>query len=166
MQTLQHIMAHRGACATRSNARWHPYTPPRQIGSAGTSAASTPNHAALLLSSHHHCVDNNHLITPASSVYTISPASSSFSQSPHPSSSDSQLVLPQAPKPQPAPKVPPAKANYVESLVDQAVKNLSDIWRPSRASPSSTPSFPGKAPRRPQSPSVGAQFAGVLASKD
>ncbi|KAH8119276.1 hypothetical protein DFH11DRAFT_1493145, partial [Phellopilus nigrolimitatus] len=123
-------MAHRGAGATRSNARWHPYTPPRQMGAAGASAASTPNYAALLPSSHHHCADNNYLITPASSVYTISPASSSFSQSPHPSSSGSQLALPQAPKPQPVPKAPPAKANYVASLVDQAVKNLSDIWRP------------------------------------
>ncbi|KAI5123700.1 hypothetical protein M0805_001726 [Coniferiporia weirii] len=131
MQSLQHTMAHRGAGATRTNTRWHPYTPPRAPGVLA-SGASTPNHVPLLSSASQHIPsqEHNYLITPASTVYSISPASSSFSQSPHPLSSSSRQATLRAPKPLSVQKAHPAKANYVATLVDQAVKSLTDIWRP------------------------------------
>ncbi|THH09381.1 hypothetical protein EW145_g2060 [Phellinidium pouzarii] len=81
MQSLQHSMAHRGVGATRTNSRWHPYTPPRPTGVLAS--AARPSQA-----------------------------------------------VPRIQKSLPVPKMQSAKANYVASLVDQAVKSLNDIWRP------------------------------------
>ncbi|KLO14634.1 hypothetical protein SCHPADRAFT_927776 [Schizopora paradoxa] len=130
MQTLQQTMSHRGAGMTRTHARWHPYTPPR------TSASNTPNYvhrsvptpsSAVGSTSQH---DASYLITPASSVYSISPASS-FSSSPHASSSAPALL-----KTIPGAKPPTSsKPPFVASLVEQSVKSLTEIWRPEYVPP-------------------------------
>ena len=121
MQALPHSMAHRSAAASRTNARWHPYTPPRASG------ASTPGYGMLAPSSctPHHSIqqqnsqDHPYLITPASSVCSVSP----LSQSPHPlasTSSCSQIhtstQIPQT-RTLPVPNAQTVKANYVASLV-------------------------------------------------
>ncbi len=145
MQTLQQTMTHRGAGVTRTHTRWHPYTPPRP------SASNTPNYAHLRsvptasssagLST---TQDASYLITPASSMYSISPSTSTFSSSPRASSSGFQLLktIPGAKAPT-APK-PPFGTGLVGELkgysrfafhfnifgTDQAVKSLTEIWRP------------------------------------
>ncbi|KAL5507530.1 PCL5 [Sanghuangporus vaninii] len=129
MQSIPHSMAHRGAGATRTNARWHPYTPPR----CSVTGVATPNYALLSSSSssqqHHLNSQESYLITPAPSVYSISPTST-FSQSPHPLASALHQTAPSCLKQTQAQKTQLTKANYVASLVDQAVKSLTDIWRP------------------------------------
>ncbi|KAL5523609.1 hypothetical protein ACEPAG_7782 [Sanghuangporus baumii] len=131
MQSIPHSMAHRGAGATRTNARWHPYTPPR----CPVTGVATPNYALLSSSSlnqqnHHHLnSQESYLITPAPSVYSISPTST-FSQSPHPLASALHQTPPSCLKQTQAQKTQLTKANYVASLVDQAVRSLTDIWRP------------------------------------
>ena len=119
MQSIPHSMAHRGAGATRTNARWHPYTPPR-APAAGT---STPS-CTLLAPSYHQSNSQEaaYLITPAPSVYSTSPSSSSssYSQSPFPPCSAPHQAAPLfLNKPQ-IPKVQPTKANYVASLVGES----------------------------------------------
>ncbi|KLO04713.1 hypothetical protein SCHPADRAFT_911489 [Schizopora paradoxa] len=129
MQTLQQTMSHRGAGMTRTHARWHPYTRPR------TSASNTPNYVhrpvptpsfAVGSTSQHYA---SYLITPASSVSTISPASS-FTSSPHASSSAPALKTIPSAKPPTSSKPP-----FVASLVEQSVKSLTEIWRPEYVPP-------------------------------
>ncbi|PAV18544.1 g1 s-specific cyclin [Pyrrhoderma noxium] len=133
MQSLPYSLAHRGAA--RTNSRWHPYTPPR------SSSGATSNFSTLLAANSTHQSQgahevNTYLNSPANSVYTISPAStsSSVSQTPLPFSIPPPLSYApnQLRKTQsfPMPKPSITKANYVATLVDQAVKSLSDIWRP------------------------------------
>ncbi|KLO04490.1 hypothetical protein SCHPADRAFT_917907 [Schizopora paradoxa] len=122
-------MTHRGAGVMRTHARWHPYT------LSHTSASNTPNYAhcsvptpssAVGSTSQH---DTSYLITPASSVDSISPASS-FSSSPHASSSAPALL-----KTIPGAKPHPSKPPFVASLVEQSVKSLTEIWRPEYVPP-------------------------------
>ena len=75
-QVIQHAMSHRGAGATRTNARWHPYTPPRSSGSAPAPlyAAAVRSNSSASTSSATPPTATQYLNTPASTVYNVSPA--------------------------------------------------------------------------------------------
>lgn len=82
MQTLHHTMAHRGPGATRTNARWHPYTPPRPSGAFAAGAAAVACNYAPVPTQSIPQQNLGYLLTPASAVSQFTPASSTFSQSP------------------------------------------------------------------------------------
>ncbi|TDL26234.1 hypothetical protein BD410DRAFT_784304 [Rickenella mellea] len=132
MQTLPHVVAHRGASATRSNPRWHPYTPPRSVASGST--IPTPNYASFRpLTNSHPPQSECYLNTPASTVYSVSPLqllSSSHITSPPHLIPGSATIRPVPPIQASQAKALPAKGNYSTSLVDQAVRSLGDIWKP------------------------------------
>ena len=81
MQTFHHNMAHRGSTATRTNARWHPYTTPRPSGSFSAGAVPTScNHTAILSQSVSQ-QNIGYLLTPGPAVHHL-PSQYTSSQTP------------------------------------------------------------------------------------
>ncbi|OAX41075.1 hypothetical protein K503DRAFT_736352 [Rhizopogon vinicolor AM-OR11-026] len=101
-----HSLAHRGPPATTSHShtrvRWQPYH------AALSSISSRPS--------------PSYLITPASSVSSISPSPLSVYESERPR-------IPQF-QPRESQLRDPQKSKYVSGLVDQAVKSICEIWHP------------------------------------
>ncbi|KAF9501894.1 hypothetical protein BDN71DRAFT_497992 [Pleurotus eryngii] len=112
MYAVTNSFAHRAPPATRTRVRWQPY-------SALSSSSST---ASASSSSNISCRSPTYLNTPASSV--SSPPSVSIPNDPrHATHSLSHTSKEQQSR-------DANKQKYALSLVDQAVKTLSDVWHP------------------------------------
>lgn len=84
MQTFHHNMAHRGSTATRTNARWHPYTTPRPSGNFAAGAVPTSCNYTALLSQSASQQNIGYLLTPGPAVHQFPSTQNASSQSPFP----------------------------------------------------------------------------------